>query len=389
MRAGSRVRNPFVFGVFASRVFSRGLTAAGVVAALAVAPASAQYGDGRPPAEVGSPLAQLFGSPPQAEPQMNSGDLVVRLNQIEGLVRQLNGQIEQLQFRNQQLEQNLRRMQEDYEFRFQELGGRGGAGRPATPPPQRSQQSPVPGQSPAQAPLGTQRRSDAFDPAADPTAPGAPRSLGGGPGPVASAPAQALPPIPPGDGPVGTPGGREFGQPLDITTLASRAAADPSLPPPPPPPVIPPATPGRAASQPPAAQQAALPPGGGSPQADYQRAYNAVLQQDHDGAEAGFRSFLRTYPRDKLAPNATYWLGESLYQRQRYRDAAEQFLKISTDFPNAQVAPNALLRLGQSLAALGEREAACATFVEAGRKHPGAPQSVRQGLEQEKKRARC
>ena len=114
-----------------------------------------------------------------------------------------------------------------------------------------------------------------------------------------------------------------------------------------------------------------------------------MLQQDHAGAEAGFRAFLRGYPRDKLVPNATYWLGESLYQRQSYRDAAEQFLKVSTDFPASQVAPNALLRLGQSLAALGEREAACATFGEASRKHPNAPQSVRQGLEQEKKRARC
>ncbi|BAR99544.1 TPR repeat-containing protein [Blastochloris viridis] len=345
---------------------------------MASAPVLAQSGldrsDLRPPGEVSSPLAQLFGSPPQAEPRVDGGELIVRLNQIEGQLRQLNGQIEQLQFRNQQLEQNLRRMQEDFEYRFQELGGRGGAAAPA---PQRPPQAaPAPGAAP-------QRRSDVFDPSATPGAPGAPRALG-----------SSSAPVPPGDGPVGAPGGRDFGQPLDITGLASRAASDPTLAPPPPPPVIPPALPGRAgtadgARAPAPAQQAALPPGGGSAQADYQRAYNAVLQQDHETAETGFRGFLRAYPRDKLVPNATYWLGESLYQRQRYRDAAEQFLKVSSDYPKAQVAPNALLRLGQSLAALGEREAACATFGEASRKHPNAPQSVKQGLEQEKKRGRC
>ena len=84
-----------------------------------------------------------------------------------------------------------------------------------------------------------------------------------------------------------------------------------------------------------------------------------MLRQDYEGAELAFRAFLSAHGRDRLAPNATYWLGESLFQRQRHREAAEQFLRLSTDFPQAQVAPNALQRLGQSLAALGERTAAC------------------------------
>ena len=107
-------------------------------------------------------VAQLFGSPPQAEPRVDGGELIVRLNQLEGQVRQLNGQIEQLQFRNQQLEQSLRRMQEDFEFRFQELSGRGGApaaSRPgAVAPPQ--QQRP-PQAAPLRAPRRRRRRAAA------------------------------------------------------------------------------------------------------------------------------------------------------------------------------------------------------------------------------------
>ncbi len=69
-------------------------------------------------------------------------------------------------------------------------------------------------------------------------------------------------------------------------------------------------------------------------------------------------------------PEAAYWLGESLFQRQRYRDAAEAFLNVSTKYETSPKAPDALFRLGQSLAALGEKEAACASLGEVVRKFP-------------------
>ena len=49
----------------------------------------------------------------------------------------------------------------------------------------------------------------------------------------------------------------------------------------------------------------------------------------------------------------------------------------------------ALLRLGQSLAALGEKEAACASLGEVLRKFPRASAGVKQGVEREQKRVRC
>jgi len=45
-------------------------------------------------------------------------------------------------------------------------------------------------------------------------------------------------------------------------------------------------------------------------------------------------------------PKRKYWLGESLFQRQRYRDAAETFLTVSTSTKSTSRAPDALLRLG-------------------------------------------
>ena len=52
--------------------------------------------------------------------QVGGPDLVLRLERLEAQIRQLTGTIEQLQFRNQQLESQVRRMQEDAEYRSQE-----------------------------------------------------------------------------------------------------------------------------------------------------------------------------------------------------------------------------------------------------------------------------
>ena len=61
---------------------------------------------------------------------------------------------------------------------------------------------------------------------------------------------------------------------------------------------------------------------------------------------------------------------------EQYRDAAEAFLAVSTKYETTARAPDALLRLGQSLAALGEKEAACASLGEVLRKYPRASASV-------------
>ena len=118
-------------------------------------------------------------------------------------------------------------------------------------------------------------------------------------------------------------------------------------------------------------------------------AYGYVLHRDYALAEQAFRDFLRKYPDEKLVPDAQYWLGESLFQRQRYREAAESFLEVSTKYDHSGKAPEALLRLGQSLAALNQREAACATLAEVGRKFPRASASVKRGVTQEQKRVHC
>jgi len=319
--------------------------------------------------------------------QSDPSDISVRLDRMEGALRQLTGTIEQLQYRNQQLEFQLKRMQDDTEYRFQQMGSRGGA----APPPQMTPSGQ--GNAPMAPPAG--RRSDVFDPTQSPNAQGAPRILGNEA--VIAAPEPVGPPV-------GAPGGRSAGAPLDLSTLANtdspppQRAVPPSTvasagsvpmpatqgtPPSPPPQVrnVLPATPNN--------QQLATLPPSASPQDEYDMAYGYVLHKDYSLAEQSFRDYLKKYPNERLVPEAQYWLGESLFQQQRYRDAAESFLGVSTKFERSAKAPDALLRLGQSLAAMNQKEAACATLAEVGRKYPRASVNVKRGVEQEQKRAHC
>ena len=328
-------------------------------------------------------------APTPSRAQMTAAELVVRLDRMEAQMRQLNGLVEQLQFRNQQLEQQLRRVQEETEARLNERGpARSGAiqPRPAAAP------QAVPVQpAPQVAPGPPQRRSDVFDPNDHPNAPGNPRTLG------------TVAPVPPPPGAddeqtVGLPHGRQAGAPLDLSTLSSQVVEDPSLAPPAPgqiatrpaeirtiPGVLPPPPPRNPNGT---GTQMVMAPSN-TPKDEYDLAYGYMLRKDYALAEEALRVFLRKYPSDRLVSDASYWLGESLFQRQRYRDAAESFLTVSTKFETSGKAPDALLRLGQSLAALKEKESACATLGEIPRKYPRASSHVKSAAEREQKRIGC
>jgi tol-pal system protein YbgF len=349
------------------------LTAAAILAGAAVA-----LGQAAPEQSPGF-LDGLFGGGGEpAAPahrdrlaQSSAGDLSVRIDRLEAQIRQMTGAIEQLQFRNQQLADQLRRMED------------GGAQQSSAQPP-RPTGVPTPSIAPSVArppatpapPPPAGRRGDAFDPAQNPVAPGAPRTLGALPGGVTpnQPPDAVVAEEPP---PIGAPGGRAAGEPLNLSTMNGNVGPDPGY--------TPPEGRNPAAG---GAQMATLPPSD-SPKDYYDLAYGYVLRKDYALAEDGFRTFLRKYPSDRMAPEAQYWLGESLFQRQRYRDAAEAFLNVSTKYESTAKAPDALLRLGQSLAVLGEKEAACASLGEVLRKYPRAALGVKQGVDREQKRVGC
>jgi len=232
------------------------------------------------------------------------------------------------------------------------------------------QASPLPQASP---PPGG-RRADVFDPSQSPNAPGAPRQLGG--------PQHEPPPIIAAEPPVGVPGGRGAGGPLDLSTM-NGPGNEPAISPDgrlPAPPSRNPSATGAVASVAPPSE---------TPKDTYDLAYGYVLHKDYALAEDTFQAFLKKYPTDRRAADAEFWLGESLFQRQKYDAAAQAFLDLSTKHSSHGKAPEALLRLAQSLSAMKQKEMSCATLAEVGRKYPKAPASVKQGVEREQKRGHC
>ncbi|WP_298956483.1 tol-pal system protein YbgF [uncultured Methylobacterium sp.] len=299
----------------------------------------------------------VLAAAPAARAQ-DAADLVVRMNRIENQARQMSGQIETLQYENRQLKEQLRKFQEDVEYRFQE--SKGGA-RPAG------------GAAPAAAtPPKPQKRGDAFDPTLNPGAPGAPQTLGASPAPRAAAAAPVTPSatatLAPPAAAIEDEAAPPYGEPVDLRPPPARVPLPVAAPRP---------------------AQSIAATGTGDAKADYESAYAYVLQRQYEQAEMSLRQFIQSHPRDALVPDATYWLGESYLQRNRTREAAEQFLKVSTDYARSRKAPDAMLKLGTSLNALGAREQACATLAELERKFPQASASVKQGVDREQRRARC
>ncbi|MEA2909100.1 MAG: hypothetical protein QOJ15_1181 [Bradyrhizobium sp.] len=309
--------------------------------------------------------------------QSDDADPEIRIQQLENQLRQLTGQNEELQYRNRQLEDRLRQLGGGAQV------GPGGqpvpvqpniaAAPPMQPGPAYRQPQPQPGYdaqiaSPApivQEPAGMpqaqgRRRGDAFDPSQAPNAPGVPRALGGGQLPIAEAP-------------IGAPGGRGAGEPLDLGRTSPSVPGG-TLPPP----------------RGPAAGAAlnTLPPSA-TPKDEFDLGIGYMQRKDYALAEETMRNFAQKYPSDPLIADSQYWLGESFFQRQQYRDAAEAFLGVTTKFDRSAKAPDALLRLGQSLAALKEKEAACAALGEVTRKYPRASGGVKAAVDREQKRVKC
>jgi tol-pal system protein YbgF len=305
--------------------------------------------------------AQLFGRSDDRRPQDDAGDLSVRLDRMENQLRQLTGTLEQLQYQNQQLQQQLRTLQQQVDA--------GGPPRSTPRPPLGAGQGPAPAQSAPvyqqppldQPPAQGGRRGDAFDPNAQPTAPGAPRQLGTMQGTIEQ----------PGQAPVIY--GRAPAQPMDINPYSGNGN-DPQLGP----------APGSGRGQ----QQAVLPPSN-SPKDEYDLAYGYILRRDYAAADDALRTFMQNHAGDAMIPQAHYWLGESQFQRQQYNDAAETFLDVYNKYPQSPKAPEALMRLGQSLGALGKQDAACASLGAVLQKYPKVSAQVKATVQAEQKRVRC
>ncbi len=292
--------------------------------------------------------------------------VTVRVQELEDTVRTLTGQVEGLQFQLTQMQELIQKMQDDNEFRFQQLEGgapKAGAGKKTDAATQSGGVTPA-GSLPQPA-MGEQTTQTAASAPADSVPP--PQTAADGPGlPPADvdAPASGETPM---DGDVGqsadplvgTNGANGnatalgTGRPLDLNLNSSQALSD-----------------GDAAAQ-------------------YQAGYDAIVRGDYAFAEDQFRQFVALYPKDPQAADATNWLGEALLQRKAYDEAADVLLTGFQNYPQSPRAADLLLKLGIALAGAGEQDTACRTFAEVTKRYGKQPAAFNTRLAAERQKAQC
>ncbi len=305
---------------------------------------------------------------PQAEERpviLAQGNDAVRGQQLQEEIRQLNGRIEEMSYQLLQMQEQLRKTQEDNEFRFQELekkkrsdlGDTTGQPAVASSRPSSSQPS-----SPPQSSSGSDDVARIIETPSDNGVSGAPQSN--------SAPAPT------------TLGSMEFDQNGNPVGANRNNDARNSS-----------ALPGVEMGKPRSGQTSPRDPQQtaslGSESDAYKIAYDHVLTGDYQLAETEFSSYISAYPKSTRLADANFWLGEAQYSQSKYNEAAKTFLNAHQTYGKSPKAPEMLLKLGMSLAALDNNETACATLKEVPRRYPSAAKAVLSKVSSEQKRLGC
>ena len=80
----------------------------------------------------------------------------------------------------------------------------------------------------------------------------------------------------------------------------------------------------------------------------YESAMSDIENKNFALAESRFLSFILQFPEHSLAPNAHYWLAESIYAQEKYDLAIKEFEKVRKKYPKSPKAIAALLKIGYS-----------------------------------------
>lgn len=86
----------------------------------------------------------------------------------------------------------------------------------------------------------------------------------------------------------------------------------------------------------------------------YNDAYSAFLNNNFDGAADGFKTYLSKFPSGEMAENSYFYLGESLYLKERWQDGALAYANVLEKFPKSGKVPAARLKYALALLKLGD-----------------------------------
>jgi tol-pal system protein YbgF len=146
-----------------------------------------------------------------------------------------------------------------------------------------------------------------------------------------------------------------------------------------------------AAAPPPetAAPEETAPPAAASAAEAFKRARQQLLEGHYAGAGTAFQAYVDQFPTDARAPEARYWLGETLYIREDYTAAAQAYAGALKGWPKASWAPDATVKLANALTAIQRTTAACQALTELDRRYADASAAVKARAKTARGRAKC
>jgi tol-pal system protein YbgF len=328
----------------------------GVVAAIAPAAALAQDRSAyerldRLERDLNMLQRQVYRGGPPPVGGGHAANAEIRMDHLETQMRELTGRVEEVMHQVEQVRQRMDQLNSDLGVRTVQTPAGPGAVASATSPAGR------PGSA---TPRG---RTPSFPPAPEPAVSPDDDS------PLASG---AMPP----GGPVGGPFAGPAGGPTPIFGALTPPGAAPPR------------------STEPASTAAGRPPAGGtlpggSASDQYNYAFGLLKQADYPAAETALKAFIDGHPRDPMAGNAQYWLGETYFTRNRFMEAATAFAEGYKRYPKGSKAPDSLLKLGMSLARANQKQNACVALTQLDRDFPQAGAAIKERSAAEKKRLGC
>lgn len=102
----------------------------------------------------------------------------------------------------------------------------------------------------------------------------------------------------------------------------------------------------------------------------YEAAYNLYKEKRYGEAREKFISFIRKYPKEKLADRAQFWVAETLYSEKDYEGSILAYETLIKAYPKSEKAPEALFKQGMAFIELGDKKTAKILFEKLVDKYP-------------------
>jgi tol-pal system protein YbgF len=109
----------------------------------------------------------------------------------------------------------------------------------------------------------------------------------------------------------------------------------------------------------------------------YQNGLRDYNTGKYDLAHQEFADYIRNFPRNDLASNAQFYLGEIAYAQGDYKDAINDYDAVITNYPHSFKLSDSLLKKAMAEQELGMKSSAARDFREVVRRFPGSDSSRR------------